>query len=369
MSDLDTRYMLNAVELSRRGVGVTAENPPVGCVIVKDDIIVGRGFTARNGRPHAETIALAQAGTGAIGATAYVTLEPCFHHGRTPPCSEALINAGIARVICAIEDPDDRVRGKGLTQLRDHNIDVTLGVCKAQATAVLSGYLSRVASNKPAVLLKLAMSQDEMLATNDPDNRWITGPMARSRGHLMRSKCDAIIVGVGTVIADDPELTCRLKGLEDRSPIRIIVDTKLRTPIASQLVESAGQVPLMIACSQDVEIDRSLEFYEKGVEIIPCADKAGQVDLTDLLAKLANHGINRVLVEGGAGIAATLIADQLIDELAIFKAPHEIGNIGTPAFDGTTLSKVVEKLSLVEECKIDLGCDQLTLYHRSTEDI
>jgi len=367
MSDLDRRNMLKAVELSRRGLGATAENPPVGCVIVSQETVVGRGFTATGGRPHAETIALAQAGGEALGATAYVTLEPCFHHGQTPPCSQALINAGIARVVCAVEDPDDRVSGKGLAQLRSHNIEVSTGVCRTQATKVLAGYLSRKRLNKPLVLLKLAISADEKLATNDPGKRWITGPLARDRAHLMRSQCDAIVVGVDTVIEDDPDLTCRLNGLQHLSPIRVIMDTKLRTPIISRLVQSAGEVPVMIACSQDVEIEQSLKLFEKGVEIIPCADKAGRVDLIDLLAKLADHGVNRVLFEGGAKIAATLIENHLIDHLAIFKAPHKIGEKGTPAFASTTLKQVTKQLSLVEDYKLDVGGDQLTLYHRAIE--
>jgi diaminohydroxyphosphoribosylaminopyrimidine deaminase / 5-amino-6-(5-phosphoribosylamino)uracil reductase len=367
MSDLDTRFMLNAIELSRRGLGATAENPPVGCVIAQQEIVVGRGFTAMGGRPHAETIALAQAGAMAQGATAYVTLEPCFHHGQTSPCSQALINAGISRVVCAVEDPDDRVSGKGLAQLRSHNIEVLTGICRAQATKVLAGYLSRKRLNKPLVLLKLAISADKKLATNDPDNRWITGALARNRGHLMRSQSDAIVVGVGTVIADDPDLTCRLRGLQHLSPLRVIVDTKLRTPVTSHLVQSAREIPVMIACSQDVEIEQSLKLFEKGVEIIPCADKAGRVDLTDLLAKLAAHGVNRVLFEGGAKIAAALIEDQLIDQLAIFTAPFDIGVKGTPAFASITLDEVTKQLSLVEDYKLNVGGDQLTLYHQAIE--
>ncbi len=364
MSDLDCRFMRHAIELSRRGLGATAENPPVGCVIVNQETVVGRGFTATGGRPHAEAIALAQAGAEAQGATAYVTLEPCSHHGQTPPCSQALITAGISRVVCAVEDPDERVSGTGLAQLCSHNIDVSTGVCRTEAIEVLAGYLSRKRLNKPLVLLKLAISSDEMLATNDPDNRWITGALARDRGHLMRSQSDAIVVGVGTVIEDDPDLTCRLSGLQRLSPIRVIMDTKLRTPITSHLVQSARQFPLMIACSQDVEIEQSLKLFEKGVEIIPCAVKAGRVDLSDLLAKLADHGVNRVLFEGGAKIAAALIEDQLIDQLAIFKAPHTIGEKGSPAFASTTLNEVTKQLSLVEDYKLDVGGDQLTLYHR-----
>ncbi len=367
MPDVDTRFMRMAIELSKRGLGATSENPPVGCIIVKDNIVVGRGFTAKGGRPHAETIALAQAGAEAKGATAYVTLEPCFHHGRTSPCSEALINAGIARVVCAVLDPDDRVSGKGLAQLRTHEIEVTTDICADEAQQVLAGYLSRKTLNKPTVLLKLAISKDGKLATNDPDNRWITGTLARHRGHLMRARYDAIVVGIGTVIEDDPDLTCRLKGLENRSPIRVIVDTNLRTPVTSQLVQGARKIPVMIACSQDVEIEQSLKLYEKGVEIIPCAVKAGRIDLPQLLAKLADHGINRALFEGGARIAEALIEDQLIDELAIFKAPHRIGKKGTPAFAGTTLAKVVKRLSLIKDYKLDVGGDELTLYHRRIE--
>lgn len=365
MGNDDSRYMGLAIELSRRGVGATAQNPPVGCVIIKDRIIVGRGFTASGGRPHAETIALAQAGVEAQGATAYVTLEPCCHHGKTEPCSEALIKAGISRVVCAVPDPDDRVSGKGLAQLRSHEIEVDTGVCAAEATKVLAGYLSRKTLGKPTVLLKLAISKDEKLATNDPENRWITGTQARNRGHLMRAQNDAIVVGIGTVLEDDPDLTCRLKGLEHLSPLRVIVDTNLKTPVDCQLVESAQQVPVMIACSQNIEIEQSMKLFEKGVEIIPCRTKAGQIDLSDLLTRLADHGVNRVMFEGGAKIAEALIEDNLIDELAIFKAPHKIGENGTPAFAGTTLRKIIKRLSLRKKAQLKVGCDELSLYQRA----
>ncbi len=365
MSNDDSRYMGQAIELSRRGLGATGQNPPVGCVIIKNEIVVGRGFTASGGRPHAETIALAQAGVEANGATAYVTLEPCCHHGKTGPCSEALIKAGISRVVCAVLDPDDRVSGKGVAQLRSHNIEVKTGVCASAATEVLAGYLSRKTSGKPTVLLKLAISKDEKLATNDPDKRWITGELARDRGHLMRAKSDAIVVGIGTVLEDDPDLTCRLKGLEHLSPLRVIVDTNLKTPVDSRLVESAQQVPVMIACSQEVEIEQGMRLFEKGVEIIPCRTKSGHIDLSDLLARLADHGVNRVMFEGGAKIAEALIEDNLIDELAIFKAPHNIGDIGVPAFAGSTLHQIVKSLSLRKKSQLKVGCDDLTLYHRS----
>ena len=365
MGNDDNRYMGQAIELSRRGIGATGPNPPVGCVIIKDGIMVGRGFTASGGRPHAETIALAQAGVEARDATAYVTLEPCCHHGKTGPCSEALIKAGISRVVCAVLDPDDRVSGKGVAQLRSHDIDVQTGVCSAEAREVLAGYLSRKTFNKPAVFLKLAISKDEKLATNDPDNRWITGELARDRGHLMRARSDAIAVGIATVLEDDPDLTCRLKGLERLSPLRIIIDTNLKTPVDCRMVESAQQVPVMIACSQNVEIEHSVRLFEKGVEIIPCRTKAGQIDLSDLLTRLADHGINRVMFEGGARIAEALIEDNLVDELAIFKAPHKIGQFGTPAFAGTRLHKIVKRLSLREKSRLKVGCDDLSLYHRS----
>jgi len=364
MGNDDSRYMGLAIELSRRGIGATGQNPPVGCVIIKDGIMVGRGFTASGGRPHAETIALAQAGIQAQGATAYVTLEPCCHHGKTGPCSEALIKAGISRVVCAVLDPDDRVSGKGVAQLRNHDIEVITGTCSAEASLVLAGYLSRKTLNKPAVLLKLAISKDEKLATNDPDRRWITGELARDRGHLMRAKSDAIVVGIGTVLEDDPDLTCRLKGLEHLSPLRVIVDTNLKTPVDCRLVESAKTVPVMIACSQNVEIEQSMRLFEKGVEIIPCRTKAGQIDLSDLLTRLADHGINRVMFEGGAKIAEALIEDNLVDELAIFKAPHKIGKNGTPAFAGTTLHKIVKRLSWRKKTQLKVGCDDLSLYHR-----
>src|SRR4051794_21716572 len=239
----DRRAMSAALALARRGLGNVWPNPAVGCVIVKDGRVVGRGWTQPGGRPHAETEAIARAGEAARGGTAYVTLEPCSHSGRTPPCAEALIAAGVSRVVASIEDPDPRVAGGGLTKLREAGIAVESGLCADQAEEINAGFLRRVRTGRPLVTLKLATSLDGRIATASGESRWITGPAARERTHLLRATHDAILVGTATVLADDPQLTCRLNGLEHRSPVRVALDRNLVIPPAARLVAEAGRVP------------------------------------------------------------------------------------------------------------------------------
>src|SRR5580700_4659831 len=232
---LDLGHMRTALGLARRGLGNTWPNPAVGCVIVKDGRVVGRGWTQKGGRPHAETEALARAGKGAKGATAYVSLEPCSHHGKTPPCAEALIAAGVSRVVAAVEDPDPRVSGRGIARLRAAGIAVEAGLCAAEAAELNAGFFCRVAQGRPLVTLKLAASLDGRIATPTGKSRWITGPAARERAHLLRAAHDAVLIGTGTALADDPQLTCRLPGLEARSPVRIVIDRTLRLPATLRL--------------------------------------------------------------------------------------------------------------------------------------
>ncbi|MEP4753955.1 MAG: bifunctional diaminohydroxyphosphoribosylaminopyrimidine deaminase/5-amino-6-(5-phosphoribosylamino)uracil reductase RibD, partial [Nitratireductor sp.] len=247
----DRRFMAAAIRLSRRNLGLTATNPSVGTLIVADQgevpVIVGRGVTARGGRPHAETEALAEAGERARGASAYVTLEPCAHHGRTPPCASALIAAGIRRVVGASSDPDPRVSGKGYAMLRAAGVEVVEAVLAERAGEVMAGYLMRSMKKRPEVILKLAVSSNGMIGRAGQGQVPITGPVARAQVHLMRAEADAVLIGIGTAIADDPELTCRLPGLEDRSPVRIVLDSGARLPVTSKLVAQAARVPLLVA--------------------------------------------------------------------------------------------------------------------------
>lgn len=328
----DLRFMRAALALARRGLGVVWPNPAVGCVLVKDGRVVGRGWTQPGGRPHAETEALRRAGAAAAGATAYVTLEPCAHHGKTPPCADALVAAGVARVVVACADPDPRVSGRGLARLGEAGIAVTPGVAEEEALRLNEGFFRRVLDQRPLYTLKLATTLDGRIATHAGHSRWITGAVARAWGHGLRASHDAIMVGIGTALADDPELTCRLPGLEDRSPIRIIVDSRLRLPLTSRLVRSAARLPTWMATRADIDGDRRRAFEDCGLEVLALPpDASGNPNLQDLGAVLAGRGLTRVLVEGGARLAASLLRADLVDRLEWFRAPRIIGGDGIPA--------------------------------------
>jgi diaminohydroxyphosphoribosylaminopyrimidine deaminase/5-amino-6-(5-phosphoribosylamino)uracil reductase len=316
--------MRHALVLAARGLGRVAPNPSVGCVIVDaSGHVVGRGSTAPGGRPHAETLALDAAGTRAKGATAYVSLEPCAHHGVTPPCAGALIKAGVARVVGACTDPDPRVAGKGFEMLRAAGIAVTEGVLESQARALNAGFFLRVTQYRPLVALKSAESADGYVAGPSGAPRWITGELARRHAHHLRAKYDAILVGIGTVLADDPLLTCRLPGLEDRSPLRVVLDSKLRLPPRSQLVRTARTTPLLVMTSARSGGD---ELVAAGATIIRLeAGERGLMDLKSVLSSLASRGLTRLLVEGGAMTHAAFLTANLVDELHIYRAPLKLG--------------------------------------------
>lgn len=345
--------MAQALRAGRRGMGFTGENPAVGCVLVRDGAVVGVGHTQPGGRPHAETMALAMAGGKARGATAYVTLEPCSHHGKTPPCAEALVGAGIARAVIAIEDPDPRVSGRGIARLREAGIAVTSGVAAMQARQDLAGFLYRIVKKRPYVTLKLALSADGMMASQPGTRTLITGEMANRRTHLMRARSDAILVGIGTVLADDPMLTCRLPGLEDRSPIRVVADARCALPLTSKLLTSAGGVPVWL-----LTIEGSEPPEEPGIEAIVCkSTPGGRPDPADALEQLAARGIGRLMVEGGARVAAAMIAADLVDELVIYQSPTALGPGGLkPELDLAAFRPVSQEM---------LGCDRMTVYERA----
>jgi diaminohydroxyphosphoribosylaminopyrimidine deaminase / 5-amino-6-(5-phosphoribosylamino)uracil reductase len=328
MDDLD--HMRHALALGRRTMGATGKNPAVGCVLVKESCVVGVGWTEEGGVPHAETRALAMAGDRAAGATAYVSLEPCSHRGRTSPCANALVDAGVTRVVTAIEDPDPRVRGKGHGMLREAGLKVENGILEKEARRDLAGFFSRLMRGRPYVILKLALSSDGMIAAAPGRRTAITGEEANLRTHLMRAQSDAIMVGVGTVKTDDPSLTCRLPGLEHRSPIAVIVDGGLSTPGASKLVTNARHRPLIILTAA-VSKARD-EIANRGIELIRCRETAaGRIDLAHGLEQLGKRGINRLLVEGGANVAGQLIEGGLVDEMTLFKSATSLGNQGVPA--------------------------------------
>lgn len=346
----DESYMRMALCLARRGLGRTAPNPAVGCVLVKDSRIIGRGWTQPGGRPHAEAMALAQAGDSARGATAYVTLEPCAHHGVTPPCVDALIEARIARTVIACGDPDPRTSGKGIKALTDAGIETLTHICEEEAQVLNAGFFSRLARQRPWVTLKLATSLDGCIATASGESKWITGEAARQHAHLLRAQHDAILTGIGTVLADDPLLTCRLPGLENRSPIRIVLDSQGRLPEDSALVRSARETALWVMTSSPPPS----ALTQAGVRILT------QPGLTPaaVLSVLASEGITRLLVEAGPRVSTSFYESGLVDEVIWYRAPLVIGQGGKQAL--MTPALPLEKLPhhLIKR-SILLGKDEL----------
>jgi diaminohydroxyphosphoribosylaminopyrimidine deaminase/5-amino-6-(5-phosphoribosylamino)uracil reductase len=323
--------MRHALGLAGRGLGRVWPNPAVGCVIVGDGRVLGRGWTRPGGRPHAETVALAQAGAAARGATAYVTLEPCAHHGRTPPCAAALVAAGVARVVTALTDPDPRVSGKGHAQLRAAGVSVTEGVLAAEARRLNAGFLMRVTQARPLVTLKLATSLDGRIATAAGESRWITGPQARARVHAMRAAHDAVLVGGGTARADDPELTVRGLGT-DWQPVRVIAAAGLDLPEGGRLAASAGAAPLWLLHAPDAPAAAQARWRDRGARLIGVPRGAdGALDPAALLAALGAEGLTRVFCEGGGALAAALLRAGLVDRLAAFGAGLALGADGIAA--------------------------------------
>jgi len=350
--------MRAALHLARRGIGHTGPNPAVGCILVKDGIVVGRGWTQPGGRPHGETMALAQAGDAARGATAYVTLEPCAHHGQTPPCANALIDAGVARVVIAITDPDERVGGKGLQILKDAGIEVTENVLRDQAWRANLGFFKRITAHRPAFTLKLATSQDGRIPPRGAvgEAKWITSPAARDRGHLLRAQHDAVLFGVGTVLDDDPAYTCRLRGLEQQSPIRVLLDSKLSLPDDCKLLHSLNDAPLWIVTGEEADPGRIQTLENQGVIVIKAPD--ARPDPIWIAAELAQRGVNRVLIEAGPTVVSSFLQAGLVDEIDWFRAEKVLGEQGAPAFHGFD----VEKLALAPQAVLQAGPDKLEIY-------
>lgn len=333
-----------ALALGRRGLGRVWPNPAVGCVVVDvDGCVAGRGWTQPGGRPHAETEALRRAGERARGGTVYVTLEPCSHHGRTPPCADALIAAGVARVVTTTGDPDPRVAGHGFERLAAAGITIDIGLAERQARFDQAGYLSRIEDGRPLFALKSAASLDGRIAAAGGDSKWITGPEARRVGHRLRASHDAVLVGVGTAIADDPRLDCRLDGLEDASPLRIVLDSGLRLPLALDLVQGARARPTWVVCALGAEAERRYALEEAGVRVIVAAAGVdGRVDPGSLGQSLAAEGLTRILVEGGGGVAATLLSAGMIDRIHAFRAPIAVGGDGVAAIGPLGLDRVAD---------------------------
>ena len=361
MSGPDKRFMALALSLGRRGMGRTWPNPAVGCVITQGNRIVGRGWTAPGGRPHGETQALKQAGAAACGATAYVTLEPCAHTGQTPPCVDALIGAGIARVVVAIEDPDSRVAGQGLARLRGAGIAVETGVLADQARADHLGFLCRISEGRPMVTLKLATSLDGRIATASGESRWITGPAARRAVHAMRLTHDAVLIGAGTARTDDPSLTVRDFGPVPQ-PVRIVASAHLNIPQDSKLVQSAAQVPLWLLHAPGAATDAWVDTPARLLSVN--TDGSGHLDPAAMLRALAAQGLTRVFCEGGGALAACLLKAGLVDRVALFTAGKVIGAEGLPAIAHLGLDRLAAAPEFQIHDHRTLGADALTLLHK-----
>lgn len=362
----DAQHMRQALALARRGLGNTWPNPAVGCVLVKEGIVLARGWTQPGGRPHAEAMALALAGAAARGATAYVTLEPCAHTGRALPCSNALIEAGVAQVVIAVGDPDPRVNGSGAMLLRAAGIDVSIGLCAAEATQINRGFFLRITEQRPLVTLKLASSLDGRIATKTGDSQWITGPQARHLVHGMRLAHDAVMVGSGTALADDPMLNVRGYGAV-RQPVRVVLARALDLPLTGRLAQSAAELPLWLVHGPAADPGKRAAFQALGAKLLEVPLGAeGHLDLRAALGALAAEGMTRVFAEGGGQVAAALLREDLVDDLALFGAGLAIGSEGRAALGALGLEVLAKapRLHLAELRQV--GPDVLQVWRRDS---
>lgn len=372
----DIAHMDAALGLAARGLGNAWPNPAVGCVLVRNDVrddvgaggrVVGRGWTQPGGRPHAETQALARAAEAARGATAYVTLEPCSHHGRTPPCSDALIGAGIARCVVACTDTNPQVAGQGIEKLRAAGIAVTTGVREAEARHLNAGFFKVMEEGRPLVTLKIATTLDGHIATRSGESKWITGPQARARTHLERARHDAVLVGSGTVAADDPDLTCRLPGVDPRPVVRVVLASDLFLDPGRALIRTARQAPTWVYCRQRRSADSpAIEaFQAHGVEVIATdGDPDAGLDVTAVVRDLARRGITRLMVEGGSRVAAAFLAAGLVDRVLWFRAAKVIGADGLAAVAELGLDRLADCPDFARLAVEPVGSDMVEVYER-----
>jgi diaminohydroxyphosphoribosylaminopyrimidine deaminase/5-amino-6-(5-phosphoribosylamino)uracil reductase len=358
--------MRAALALARRSLGRTWPNPAVGCVIVKDGVIVGRGRTQDGGRPHAEVDALNQAGEASRGATAYVTLEPCSHFGKSPPCADALIKAGVVKVVSAMEDPNPQVNGQGHARLRAAGIDVEIGAGAKEAAEINAGFLLQLREKRPLFHLKMASSLDGRIATASGESKWITGAAARANGQRLRATHDAILVGANTVATDDPELTCRLPGLDHYSPVRIVLDSKARTSPGSKLALTANKTPVWVLCTADAPAQAREALQAKGVQVIEVAsNEQGRVDIAAASRALGERRLTRVLVEGGGEVAAAFLKAGLVDRLTSYQAGLLMGADSRSAIAPLGLEKLgfAPRFTLVSSRALD--GDVVETWHRA----
>jgi diaminohydroxyphosphoribosylaminopyrimidine deaminase/5-amino-6-(5-phosphoribosylamino)uracil reductase len=357
-----------ALALGRRGLGNSWPNPAVGAVVVRYDgpepVIVGRGWTQPGGRPHAETEALRRAGSAARGATLYATLEPCTHHGKTPPCTDAIVTAGVARVVSAMEDPDARVAGRGHALLRASGIAVDVGLGAAQARCAHAGHIRSICDHRPHITLKLAVSADGKAAFAGPRPAPITGEAARAWVHLMRAMNDAILVGIGTAIADDPQLTCRLPGMAARSPVRVVLDRSLRLPASGAMARSARETPVWVMAGAHAPTAAENVLRGLGVEVLRVPASDGRLDIASAVRALNDRGITRLMVEGGPTVAAAFVAADLVDEAALLRGPQPIGPDGIDALDAMPLTALTESSRLRSRGIAAVGEDTIETFER-----
>lgn len=348
----DEKYMAIALELAARARGRTSPNPMVGAVVVKDGRIVGRGFHEKAGTPHAEVHALREAGELAKGATIYVTLEPCSHYGRTPPCSEAVIRAGVARCVAAMVDPNPLVAGRGLEQIGQAGIEVASEVLEEEARRLNEVFIKHITTKEPFVVMKIAMTLDGKIATRIGHSRWITGPAARERVHQLRDEYDAIMVGVGTLLADDPALTTRLPE-GGRDPVRIILDSQARTPLEAKVLNQDSPADTIIVVTNRAPEKKVVALEQAGVKVLAVPDKEGQIDLKCLMSILSQEGITGILLEGGSQINGAALAAGIVDKVISFVAPKLIGGETAPGPVGgpgvTTMDQALNLTSLKVE--------------------
>lgn len=335
ITPFDRRMMAAAIRYSYRNLGRTGTNPSVSTLLVRDDgdvpVIVGRGITAIGGRPHAETEAILEAGDLARGATAYVTLEPCAHHASTPPCAEALVRDGIRRVVSATTDPDGRVSGRGYKILEDGGIEVERDIMAHDADRAMAGYMTQRKLGRPHVTLKMALSKDGKIGRRDAGQVAITGPISNDVSHVLRATSDVILVGIGTALEDDPSLTCRLPGMENRSPVRLVLDRHLKLPLDSALVRSAQEHPVIVATTSQPDSDKYRQLAQAGCSMLGCDDSETGIALPELLEDISGRGYSSVLVEGGASVAASFLNAHLVDRIRLYVGPETIGNDGIDA--------------------------------------
>lgn len=360
----DVAHMRTAIALACRGLGTTWPNPSVGCVIVRNGRVVGRGTTAPGGRPHAEAVALEMAGDQAKGATAYVTLEPCCHVGRAGPCTDALVEAGIVRVVVAAPDPDPRVNEQGFAVLRTAGVQVENGLLREEAEATLTGFLNRVTLGRPMVTLKLASTLDGRIATHGGESQWITDTPARKLAHAMRGRHDAVMVGVGTVLSDDPDLTCRIPGFRSLPNVRVIADSHLRTPLTSRLLMTAKAVPTWFLQRDGTNLAREDAFVDAGARLFKVKSSNAGIDLAQAMKALAEAGLTRLLVEGGGQLAAALLRADLVDRIAWFHAPAIMGGDGWPAVQAFGVETLDQMPRFRRDGQSIVGNDILSEYTR-----